>query len=322
MANAPAGWYPVDDGRLRWWNGILWTDHFHEPAANLPPDGWYADTRPGWLRWWDGATWTDDYYEKQLSPSIVEVAAPTLPTDPGVRLYQRLRGTGDVGVVGESYYQATLERLTKQVPDETEMWVAALLPEPTNEHDRHAVRVDLVVDAEHHKVGYIAREDARPYSVVLSQLAAQGRIGTVEAKVWRGGSIQVYLRLDEPSNLLPPVLPDPNGVFLDGMWSATVTGEEQHQDVLAAAIRNKPYSIELFSLGFCKIAKGKSVGLDAIEVFLDGQRVGQLTRMITERYENAVEQIVADGKVPYAQGVIQPQGERGLQVTLMMPEGR
>ncbi|WP_390623375.1 DUF2510 domain-containing protein [Subtercola endophyticus] len=46
VANASAAWYPVHDGRLRWWNGILWTDHFHEPAANLPPAGWYADTRP------------------------------------------------------------------------------------------------------------------------------------------------------------------------------------------------------------------------------------------------------------------------------------
>jgi hypothetical protein len=26
----PAGWYPVDDGRLRWWNGQDWTEHFHD----------------------------------------------------------------------------------------------------------------------------------------------------------------------------------------------------------------------------------------------------------------------------------------------------
>lgn len=29
MVNAAAGWYPVDDGRLRYWDGEAWTDHFH-----------------------------------------------------------------------------------------------------------------------------------------------------------------------------------------------------------------------------------------------------------------------------------------------------
>ena len=28
MSNAPAGWYPQDDGRQRYWDGQQWTDHF------------------------------------------------------------------------------------------------------------------------------------------------------------------------------------------------------------------------------------------------------------------------------------------------------
>jgi hypothetical protein len=28
-ATTPAGWYPVDGGQLRWWDGNAWTDHFH-----------------------------------------------------------------------------------------------------------------------------------------------------------------------------------------------------------------------------------------------------------------------------------------------------
>ncbi|MFD5864345.1 DUF2510 domain-containing protein [Agromyces sp. NPDC127015] len=32
---APAGWYDDGSGRLRWWNGAQWTEHFAPPPA--PP---------------------------------------------------------------------------------------------------------------------------------------------------------------------------------------------------------------------------------------------------------------------------------------------
>ena len=28
MSNSPAGWYPQEDGRLRYWDGQNWTEHF------------------------------------------------------------------------------------------------------------------------------------------------------------------------------------------------------------------------------------------------------------------------------------------------------
>lgn len=33
MSQAPAGWFPQDDGRLRYWDGESWTDHFHDPLG-------------------------------------------------------------------------------------------------------------------------------------------------------------------------------------------------------------------------------------------------------------------------------------------------
>lgn len=36
--NATAGWYPVDDGRLRYWDGEAWTEHFHAgPTTTASP---------------------------------------------------------------------------------------------------------------------------------------------------------------------------------------------------------------------------------------------------------------------------------------------
>lgn len=78
----PAGWYPDPEGstRLRWWEGVDWTNRFrpypsleetgaaamghHAPVnastggAAVP--GWYPDPAGGGgQRWWDGATWTN-----------------------------------------------------------------------------------------------------------------------------------------------------------------------------------------------------------------------------------------------------------------------
>ncbi|MEZ5227131.1 MAG: DUF4870 domain-containing protein [Acidimicrobiales bacterium] len=36
---APAGWYPTDDGRQRYWDGTAWTEHF-APGANAAPAGY------------------------------------------------------------------------------------------------------------------------------------------------------------------------------------------------------------------------------------------------------------------------------------------
>lgn len=38
MVNAAAGWYPIDDGRLRYWDGEAWTEHFHAgPTTTASP---------------------------------------------------------------------------------------------------------------------------------------------------------------------------------------------------------------------------------------------------------------------------------------------
>lgn len=38
MSATPAGWYPQDDGRQRYWDGDQWTDHFAPGTATAPAD--------------------------------------------------------------------------------------------------------------------------------------------------------------------------------------------------------------------------------------------------------------------------------------------
>jgi hypothetical protein len=55
------------------------------------------------------------------------------------------------------------------------------------------------------------------------------------------------------------------------------------------ALSCTPFPEEPANLEFCTIAKGKYKGQRAIEVRLDGRRVGELTRAMSERYEATVQ---------------------------------
>ncbi len=198
--------------------------------------------------------------------------------------------------------------------------IAVLVPEPENSHDRNAVRIDVLLESMHYTVGYLSRDIAASYQAVLLPELQRGRYGMVRADYWRGHSTtQVYLRLGDPGSILPPKLPVENGVFIGGIRSVTVTGEEDHQDVLNAAIGRNEVLVDVFSLGFCDIVKGKYAGARAIEVVYAGQRVGQLTRAMSERYEPRVTRIIDEGGMAFSEGVVQRSGDRGLQVELMMP---
>lgn len=112
-----------------------------------------------------------------------------------------------------------------------------------------------------------------------------------------------------------------SSVPLSAEWSTTVTGEEDHQDVLRelAPAGTGPERWETATLGFCTIAKGKYAGQQAIEVRLSGRRVGQLTRAMSERYEKLVRDALDAGKTPICLVSLLSTRDKGVQVQLMMP---
>lgn len=59
----PAGWYEVanESTRLRYWNGVAWTDDYAHRATSAPSIAadWYPDPSDAThLRYWDGDAWT------------------------------------------------------------------------------------------------------------------------------------------------------------------------------------------------------------------------------------------------------------------------
>lgn len=107
-------------------------------------------------------------------------------------------------------------------------------------------------------------------------------------------------------------------VMLGAEVSVTVTREEHHQAVLARyPVRYGERQVAA-ELGWCVIRSGKHRGRRAIEVRLDGQRVGELTHLMSERYAPLVSQVASAGGRPGCAAVIR-LGAKGLELTLRLP---
>jgi hypothetical protein len=107
-------------------------------------------------------------------------------------------------------------------------------------------------------------------------------------------------------------------VLLEAEVTVTVTGEEHHQRELAryavTAGGERHVAVEL---GWCTIGSGKYRGQPAIEVRLDGYRVGELTYLMSQRYAPLVTHVTGQSGRPGCQAKIQ-LGARGLEVTLRL----
>ena len=102
-------------------------------------------------------------------------------------------------------------------------------------------------------------------------------------------------------------------VLLAAERTVTVTREEHHQDVLSG--RTGRAVVELRP---CTIGSGKHAGQDGLEVVLDGRRVGELTRLMAQRYRPMVDHLTARGYRAGCEAFLQ-EDARGTQVELRLP---
>lgn len=241
-----------------------------------------------------------------------------VPEPDQARRVQLRRGAGDLQVAGEKYHEKSLKHVWK-LADDRDHIPAVLDPEPDNPHDPNAVRVDLLAAGMAFPVGYLLAGDAPPYSRALMPLREQGLVGVGEAKLWKGDSgFQVYVKVStDPMRLVPPTVEDPDGVFVDGLYDLTVTGEEDHQDYLEAVARTDRDDL-LFSLEASTVPSGKYQGESTYAVALHGQPVGYLTRRMALKHADGIQPLLDAGQRPYLVGRLE-KDHRGWQVILEAP---
>ncbi|MEU6644734.1 excalibur calcium-binding domain-containing protein [Saccharomonospora sp. NPDC046836] len=109
-------------------------------------------------------------------------------------------------------------------------------------------------------------------------------------------------------------------VMLRSEVTVVVTREEHHQPALARyAVPPGGQRRVAVELGWCVIGSGKYRGESAIEVRLDGVRIGELTFAMSQRYGPLLAQVSAQSGRAGCEALIQ-EGRNGLEAVLRLPK--
>ena len=159
-------------------------------------------------------------------------------------------------------------------------------------------------------VGFLPRDTAAAYHPALADLAERGEYLQIEARVWaheEDGDVRgsVTLILPPPDGVQsfnePP--DEPHQVWPHG-GAIQVTCEEQHMDVLGRFVsdRDRHLAVTLHAIDVQKTPR--STAYRAVEVRLDGQRVGELTKGMSEKVIDVVDFIAGKGRLPLCRAVL------------------
>lgn len=223
-------------------------------------------------------------------------------------------------VVGEAYRTDGIRTLfpSRRLSGGYDLDVTArLVPEPHNPHDPNAVAVVV----QRVLVGYLARDEAAKYQRLLIEMNRAGLDAIVPCTIHgyeyeerdydrRGRELvsvtfeaQARIVLDEWYRCRPVNPPPQNSALLPVGAALQVQKEENHQDVLQR-YRNVHgecwayATLHVIGQGTAKAPK------EAIEVRIDGARVGQLTAATSAHFVPTVRALEAVGKATAAQVIV------------------
>ncbi|WP_424189571.1 hypothetical protein ACOBQX_13250 [Actinokineospora sp. G85] len=252
-------------------------------------------------------------------------SAPSCAPIPGDRV--SLPDHGRVPVLAAGAHQnGLLAAAVGQAAGDHLHATAALVPD-----NRGAVRVDVLIDGHNVTAGTLPGEIGREYRPVLARIGERGQVGTCPARITGGGDAPygVYLLLSPPRDLeVFTGERDPMVAYATSsrvqLWderTCSVTREEEHQDTLAAhaPVAGQRSRDVLATLDFCAITSGRYQGERAIEVRIDGRRVGQLTYAMSLRYERPVRELLATG-VEVTCCAVTRRTHDGVRVELKLPQ--
>lgn len=219
-------------------------------------------------------------------------------------------------VVGEAYRDpASLRRLFKnrgltitQDGEEIDDTTAQLAPDPNNPYDPNAVTVWI----EGTMVGFLAKELAADYASPLAELAEEGKHLEIKARIWARLGYEGRIHASA-SVWLPPAtgvqsfnaLPDePYWVLPTGRGLIQVTREEDHMEALSGFLCDQERYLAVTLHAVEEARTSRSTPYEGVEVRLMGQRVGVLTKAMSEQLRDLVVHVAGRGRVPVCRATL------------------
>ncbi|HEY3529973.1 MAG TPA: HIRAN domain-containing protein [Nocardioides sp.] len=227
-------------------------------------------------------------------------------------------------IVGESFHEAAFKALAAEyghrtVPDygvELPDACAAIVCDPDNPFDSNAVAV--WIDGRH-LVGHLPRDAAAQYAPCLDGLD-RGTYLEVPARVWIGHSYDwdertgnqtkglrgsVSVRLPETHGVVPyNDLPDTPYTVLPWGRAVQITGEEHHMDALRNfALGSDPRHVAA-TLHVTEEPRRSGDPVRVIEVRLDGEPVGTMSKATSQQIHDLVTYVASCGRVPVARAIV------------------
>lgn len=275
------------------------------PSEQMPPRG-----DPD-----DGSAAHDGFDVAPLAVATSTRREHRVPAPRGTPAAPWVSSSRTTEVVGEYYRQATYETLLQGLPRDG-TWQrldldADLYPDPGNPHSRERTAVSVWIDGLH--AGFLEDENAGRYSPLLRDLAEDNdqylRVpakvsGSYEAdrRSWR---VAVRLDLPEPEDILPRnQMPDGTLEILPPGRVTQVTGENHHMDVLAKLVDHGLPASYAATLRIVHEIRPRS-SFETVEVQIDGERVGVLSKATGEQIGPLVELIERAGRVPVVRATVE-----------------
>lgn len=225
--------------------------------------------------------------------------------------------TAQVEVVGEYYRTEAFISLLQHEPgflkyEGAELrGNAVLVPDPNNPYGKGRA-VAVYFRGQH--IGYLFQSDANKYFPTLNALRQEGKHIRTDARVWGsqagGTGTDVHARatiwLPNPAGLTPSnELPEQPHTVLPAGKTIQVTKEDEHMDVLANYVKPGAGNDNYVAATLRSINEIRPrSSYEAVQVEIDGQRIGVLTKAQSEKLLPLVRYIEQRGRIPVARATV------------------